>query len=206
MLKQLWQWFKRLFRRVFRTAHPSVNVQAPVKPQKQWTDAEYESLFLELLEGVNEGWSRGKVKGFLAARNVVEATLLQWLQGFGERLLASDVPNDELAARMVRLAELDVGEVGKVARDIGLELAGRNGREDREEEYPKINLSKLFTTLQQDLSSFRRFKEAIACFDEALEIKSDEYKAWLFRGLTVEELTSRNKLLDFSSPIACSRS
>ncbi|WP_238360993.1 hypothetical protein [Iningainema tapete] len=84
-----------------------------VKQEKQPTDAEYESLFLELLAGVNEGWSRGRVRGFLAAKNITEAALVEWLR-HGERLLASPTPNDELAARMVQLGELDIGEVGEV--------------------------------------------------------------------------------------------
>jgi len=78
MLKQLWQWLKRLFRRFFRTTKLSDTETAPVKLLKQLTDVEYENLFLELLEGVNKGWSRGIIKGFLAGRNVLS---LAWYSG-----------------------------------------------------------------------------------------------------------------------------
>jgi hypothetical protein len=66
MIKRLWQWFKRILRRFFGQKQV-VASQKPVRPEpvrKLLTDVKYESLFLQLLAGVNdEGWSRGRVRG-----------------------------------------------------------------------------------------------------------------------------------------------
>ncbi len=55
----------------------------------------------------------------------------EWLQRFGERLLASPKPNDELAQRMVRFAPLtqslpSLKSLGALANNIGTELLSRD--------------------------------------------------------------------------------
>jgi hypothetical protein len=152
MLKRLWQWLKRLLQRWFATpATESREENSVVEPRKLLTDTEYETLFLELLAGVNQAWSRGRVKGFLAAKCITEAELLAWLRRFGERLLASNAPNTELAAQMVQLGELDIGKVGDMAREIGMQFlrrgeeTNRRGAEDAEEEEGEASQS----TIQQ---------------------------------------------------------
>jgi hypothetical protein len=75
----------------------------------------------------------------LAANRIKEADLVEWLRGFGERLLASSAGNEELGRRLVLLGELSVGEVGDVGYEIGVRLLGRGetnrrGAEDAEEE------------------------------------------------------------------------
>ncbi|MDF5720316.1 MAG: hypothetical protein PUP91_07510 [Rhizonema sp. PD37] len=122
MLKRLWQWLKRVLQQWFgNPARESTGGNTVVK-SRVLTDTEYETLFLELLAGVNEGWTKGRVKGFLAAKYIREAELLAWLRRFGERLLASNGSNTELAGRMVQLGNLDIGEVGEVAHDTGMRL------------------------------------------------------------------------------------
>jgi hypothetical protein len=76
---------------------------------------------MQLLEGVHQGWSRGKIKGFLLAKSINEAEMVAWLQEFGRKLLESPQPNQELVQRMVRLGELDSGEISKVAYEIGIQ-------------------------------------------------------------------------------------
>lgn len=69
MLKRLWRWLKRYFQRLFRKRQtPPLEKQRRVEPPKQLTDAEYESLFLQLLGEINDGLSKRGVKGFLAAK------------------------------------------------------------------------------------------------------------------------------------------
>ncbi len=140
MLKRLWQWLKRVLQQWFgNPARESTGGNTVVKP-RILTDTEYKALFLELLTGVNENWTKGRVKGFLAAKDVREAELLAWLRRFGERLLASSALNTELAARMILLRKLDIGEVGYVAHEIGMQLLRREekinspGSEEVEEE------------------------------------------------------------------------
>jgi tetratricopeptide (TPR) repeat protein len=77
---------------------------------------------MELLEGVEQGWSRGDIKGFLIASNIKDAELANWLQEFGERLLVSPETNLELGRRMVRLGAANCGIIGEVAGNIGWQL------------------------------------------------------------------------------------
>jgi hypothetical protein len=71
MLNKIWQFFKRLIQRLFGTpTKPSPPGNTAIRPTL--TEAEYESKFMEILEGVNAGWSRGDVAGFLIAKRLKE--------------------------------------------------------------------------------------------------------------------------------------
>ncbi|MGJ5673867.1 MAG: hypothetical protein ACR9NN_09695 [Nostochopsis sp.] len=119
MLKRLWQYFKRLIQRLFHRRRVVPVVSEKPKPPQQPTDAEYESLFLQLLEEVNESWSRGNVRVFWDGDKISEAALVAWLRGFGYGLLASETRHDELAQRMVQLGALGVGELGALGVRLG---------------------------------------------------------------------------------------
>ena len=97
MLRRIWRSIKKFWRRVFIKKPISAPVE--VKPARRLTDAEYEALFFRLLAEVEQGLTRGRVKGLLAANGVNEAELIIWLRGFGERLLVADAPNQELGRR-----------------------------------------------------------------------------------------------------------
>ncbi|MHC5927506.1 tetratricopeptide repeat protein [Nostoc sp.] len=191
MLKRLWRWLKKSFQRLFDNKQtPPLREHRKVEPPKQLTDAEHESLFLQLLTEINDGLSRGGAKGFLAANRINEAHLVEWLRGFGERLLASATPNDELARRMVRLGELSIGEVSVVADDFGRRLGGgetnRRGAEDAEggeEEEAEIWFNQGY---EQYMAG--DFVGAIASYDRAIEIKPDNDSAWYNRGITLDNL------------------
>jgi hypothetical protein len=122
MLKRIWQWLKRLFQQILgkRTSpQPS-----PLEGREQdllVDDAACENLFMQLLDGVHQGWSRGQVKGFLLSKSLNEGALVAWLQEFGIKLLESPEPDQELLRRMVRLGELDCGEISKVSYNIGIQ-------------------------------------------------------------------------------------
>ncbi|MDZ7956912.1 MAG: tetratricopeptide repeat protein [Aulosira sp. DedQUE10] len=194
MLKRLWRWLKRLIQQLFgrkKIVSPPLAAQETGEIRKQLTHTEYESLFLQLLAGVNdEGWSRGRVKGFLDGNRINQANLVEWLRGFGERLLASTTENDELARRMVQLGELGVGDVSDVAYDIGKGLLRREeetnckGAEDAEEE-AAINITDdAEAWFNQGNEQFMSgdFAGAIASFDNALKFKPDNHEAWNNRG------------------------
>jgi CHAT domain-containing protein/Flp pilus assembly protein TadD len=177
-------------------------------------------LFLELLAGVNEGWSRGRVKGFLDAKNITQAGLVEWLRRFGERLLASSAPNDELAARMVQLGELGVGEVGEVAGEIGMRLLRRNqGEPINEDDGQNADLVTSAHQDGQDNSAYLaseylklaiqyyevgNYKQSVDCFDQVLTLNPDNHEAWNNRGVALdnlgrfeEALTSFDKAIEF---------
>ncbi|HEY9799622.1 MAG TPA: tetratricopeptide repeat protein [Leptolyngbyaceae cyanobacterium] len=202
MLKRLWQWLKKLLRRLLGSQQ--IPVSPPVRETRrvevpQLTDAEYESIFLRLLAGVNdEGWSRGRVKGFLDANCINEAALVRWLRGFGERLLASPTPNDELARRMVQLAVLNVGEVGDVAGEIGRRLqegGERNHRDAEDTEEREMGEAEAWFNQRNEQLMAGDFAGALASYDKALKIQPDYYQAWNNRGSALANLEQYEQAL-----------
>ncbi|MCZ0903126.1 hypothetical protein ON021_24830, partial [Microcoleus sp. HI-ES] len=147
MLDKILQFFKRLIQRLFGTptkpSPPSENTA--LRPTL--TDAEYESKFMEILEGVNAGWSRGDVAGFLIAKRLKDGELAAWLRRFGERLLEGEHDEtaatdavaslQELAQRLVLLGRIGSGELSEVARQIGREILTRFPLPEVEEEDTK---------------------------------------------------------------------
>ncbi|WP_373535993.1 CHAT domain-containing protein [Microcoleus sp.] len=120
MLRQIWQRILNLWRQIQR--HFRKPAPPPPKPTPIRSFGEYEQKFLQLLEGVAEGWSRGEIKGFLIGSQINDAEWENWLQEFGERLLVSPETNLELGGRMVRLGEMNCGRISEVARNIGRQL------------------------------------------------------------------------------------
>jgi len=125
MLGQICQRILNLWRQIqrrFRKRAPP-----PPKPTPIRSFGEYEQKFLQLLEGVEQGWSRGDIKGFLIACKIKDAEWENWLQEFGDRLLVSPETNLELGGRMVRLGEMNCGKISEVAGNIGKQLlAGKS--------------------------------------------------------------------------------
>jgi hypothetical protein len=118
MFQRIWQQLLYLWRRI-----KQVFIKSPLPPPPPKTPppsfGECEQKFMELLEGVANGWSRGKIKGFLIATNIKIADWENWLQEFRERLLASPTPNVELGSRLVLLGDasgnvLNTGKVSKM--------------------------------------------------------------------------------------------
>jgi CHAT domain-containing protein/Tfp pilus assembly protein PilF len=120
MLGQIWQRILNLWRQIQR--HFRKPAPPPPKPTPIRTFGEYEQKFLQLLEGVEQGWSRGDIKGFLIACKIKDAEWENWLQEFGESLLTSPETNLELGGRMVRLGEMNCGTLSEVAGNIGRQL------------------------------------------------------------------------------------
>ena len=138
MLGQIWQrilnlW--RLLQRHFRKGSPP-----PPKPTPIRSFGEYEQKFMQLLEGVEQGWSPGEIKGFLIGCKIKDAEWENWLQEFGERLLVSPETNLELGRRMVRLGEMNCGKISEVAGNIGRQLlAGESLNQNSADDSPVPN-------------------------------------------------------------------
>lgn len=102
---------------------------------------------MEILEGVNAGWSRGDVAGFLIAKRLKDRELAVWLGRFGQRLLEGEHDEtaatdavaslQELAQRLVLLGRIGSGELSEVARQIGREILTRFPLPEVEEEDAK---------------------------------------------------------------------
>ncbi|MEG4318232.1 MULTISPECIES: hypothetical protein [unclassified Microcoleus] len=137
MLNKIWQFLKQLIQRLLGTTPPP---PPPAAPRPTLTDAEYESKFMEILEGVNADWSRGDVTGFLIAKRLKDGELAAWLRRFGNGLFEGEnwqgghggtAPTDavaslqELARRMGLLGRIGSGELSQVAGNIGREILTR---------------------------------------------------------------------------------
>ncbi|MEG5055823.1 MULTISPECIES: CHAT domain-containing tetratricopeptide repeat protein [unclassified Microcoleus] len=120
MFRQIWQRILNLWQQIqrrFRKPVPPAPKPTPIR-----TFGEYEQKFLQLLEGVEQGWSRGDIKGFLIGCKIKDAEWENWLQEFGDRLLVSPETHLELGGRMVRLGEMNCGKISEVAGKTGRQL------------------------------------------------------------------------------------
>ncbi len=165
MLKRLIQWIENFFQRLFGKRQKSSQIEGNIQsqPPPPLNDTDLEFLFTELLEGVNQ--ARGQAWALKWLHNlehrVSQERWLQWLEGFGDRLMASSTPNNELASRMVELGELEVGDVGDYAHDIGMDLLTRNQKEPIfEYEGPDATPSP-FSTDSPDISNFELGGESV---------------------------------------------
>ncbi|WP_225977509.1 hypothetical protein [Nostoc sp. CENA543] len=180
MLRRLIEWIKGFFQGLFgkKSTAAKVNREISTEPAPPLTDTDLEFLFTELLEGVHQ--ARGETWALRWLQNIEHRITterwIQWLKQFGEKLLAASSPNNELASRLVQLGELNIGEIGDVAYDIGMQILTRNQGEpiweydgpdadstnipqtpdsSTPEEFPEgefqtVTLDELFVMLQQD--------------------------------------------------------
>ncbi|MCC3502407.1 MAG: CHAT domain-containing protein [Microcoleus sp. PH2017_19_SFW_U_A] len=153
---------------------------------------------MELLEGVNQGWGRGDVAGFLIAKRIKNGDLAAWLRRFGVRLLegaqGSTASTDavvslqELARRLELLSGVAGGELGEVAGNVGREilvefpLVSDEGEEDVDGEAEKWKKRGTEQFMKGD------FEGALNSCDKALEFKPDFHVGWYNRGCVLGKL------------------
>ncbi|HBK21181.1 MAG TPA: hypothetical protein DDZ60_01280, partial [Planktothrix sp. UBA10369] len=171
MLQRIIRFFKQLLQRLLNRQPPPPPPSNPVRPTR--SDTEYEGLFLQLLEVVHQGASRGEVKGWLMGNKLKQGELVAWLEGFGQRIADNPTPQEELAKRMVLLGNLEIGELGIVA--------GRIGREILEEISPKSDSNSWFDQGCQQLDK-GNFEDALFSFEKVIELEPDNHEAWKKRG------------------------
>ncbi|NJR17663.1 MAG: hypothetical protein HC785_19385 [Calothrix sp. CSU_2_0] len=125
MLKKI---FQQLFGKKQERSPRQVARQTMMRSLPELTNADLDYLFSQLLEGVAQMRGQQWAIKFLQRmeNRISEERWLVWLQNYGDRLLASPVPNDDLAFRLVQYGELEVGNVGDLAYEIGMQLLARN--------------------------------------------------------------------------------
>lgn len=217
MLKQIWRQLVRLFQRLFNIGTPpqpstepdeEVNLTSPLTKVKTrcLSDAEYEQLFMQLLDGVHQGWSRGKIQGFLIAKNLTQADLVVWLQRFGERLRESSQPNEELAQRMVLLSQVGCGELSEVAGEIGRDLLSQVAKTAATKPLENDDIDEAEEWFNQGNELLKKgdFIGAVTSYDQALQLEPDFHEAWYNRGVALvnlgqfeQAITSWDKALQF---------
>ncbi|MEG4420008.1 tetratricopeptide repeat protein [Microcoleus sp. LAD1_D5] len=214
MFRQIWQRILNLWRQIQR--HFRKPAPPPPKPTPIRTFGEYEQKFLQLLEGVEQGWSRGDIKGFLISSKINDAEWENWLQEFGERLLVSPETNLELGGRMVRLGEMNCGKISEVAGNIGREVLAGESLNRKDEEGRSViseNTDDSSAANQGDSTSQSEcrgkkvsqeveelYKQGVAryelgylesaldCYDKVIEIKPDFHEAWINRSFVLDRL------------------
>ena len=231
MFGKIWRFLKQLIQRVFRTfsqdfnppwpplgkggEQEETNLASPLSKgglrgvPPTLTDAEYEAKLMELLEGVNQGWGRGDVAGFLLAKRIKDGDLAAWLRRFGDRLLAGGhggtAPRDavvslqELARRLELLGRVAIGELGECAGNVGREILvefpvssvreDEGGNEvDREaEEWKKRG---------DEQSNLGDFEGAIDSYNQAIALKPDFHQAFSNRGISKYFLKQFEEAID----------
>ncbi|MFB2895943.1 hypothetical protein ACE1CI_23785 [Aerosakkonemataceae cyanobacterium BLCC-F50] len=133
MIGRIWQKIVQFFQRLFgrsdskRSKSSITAIKKQIQPPKPLENADYEFLFMQLLEGIAHGWQQARVEKFFAQLDdrTTQTQWVQWIRSFGERLLALRAPNQELALRMLALGEMGCGEISETASEIGLELLQR---------------------------------------------------------------------------------
>lgn len=132
MLKRLVQWLNKFWKRAFGTkrtrSQNRIKRQNVVHQAPELTNADLEVLYNQLLEGVYQARGQEWAQKYLQRmeNRISVDRWLDWLLSFGEKLLASPAPNNQLATRMVQLGELGVGIIGDLSYDIGIRLLTRN--------------------------------------------------------------------------------
>jgi tetratricopeptide (TPR) repeat protein len=205
MLDKIWRFLKQLIQRLLGTTLPIFTGNQPtplqLQPRLTLTDAEFEAKFMELLEGVNGGWGRGEVAGFLLAKQIKDGELVAWLRRFGARLLEGGyggtaptnavVSPQELARRLELLSRIVGGELPEAAGNVGREILVEFplpllGEDEGEEDVDREAKEWYDRGKEQYIKG--DFEGAIASFDKALEIKPDYHEAWLYRGNALRNL------------------
>lgn len=215
MFHQIWQFLKQLSSRVLSllsslTKKGKSGEIPPQKPQVSvpLSDTEYEAIFLQLLEQVNQGFSRGKIKAFFIIKNLKESDLVPWLRRFGERLFATDELSEshqELGQRLLLLGDLGLGELSQIAATFGKDILAKfpskinpiieaifigNGLGNEEEMNPREpekteENAENWLELELNKDNCPGF---LAYFDNAIKFKPDDYDALFKRGLMLEIL------------------
>lgn len=184
MFRWLLQWLNRFLQYPFGSLGISDsrasqgNLVADQPPEL--TNADLESLFNELLEGVHQARGQQWALKYLQRMEprITVDRWIDWLLVFGDKLLASPAPNLQLAKRMVKLGELSIGEISNLSYDIGMQLLRRNLNEEYESTQESQELAISIPT-QEELDTpgqelLRQFGEQIWQYQEMETVSSPQ--------------------------------
>jgi tetratricopeptide (TPR) repeat protein len=137
----------------------------------------YEDLIRELFDGVVHGWGYDGVKDWLMGKGVKELELAQWLREHG-----ADDFVDEFVGELACLAYWGEGDLAKVAEEL---MKGWKPHEPQEkEEWEKLfSMGNFFSS-----RLIGSYEEAIASYEQAIQLNPNSYQIWSNRGLALKEL------------------
>ncbi len=119
MLGRFMQWLTERIRGLFVSSQPPSNLL--VRSTPPLTDAECETFFFQLLDGVATGWGSGDIQRFFAALadRADETRWISWLKHLDVRLETGEVLPMPIAQQFVRFGEVASGMIAQRALDIG---------------------------------------------------------------------------------------
>jgi len=163
---------------------------------------------MQVMNGLAAGWTKAQVLQHLG-EGVHDRRFADWLRRFGyTHLLKSPEFNRELAEHMVQLGEMDCGELSSLSQAVGRELLQKKKTsafsEHNNYALPKtvehsavVPQSTVTTETNTPASLLNKGvalynlgypDAAIVCFDQALAIQSDYYKALSNKGVALASL------------------
>ncbi|MDJ1168244.1 tetratricopeptide repeat protein [Roseofilum sp. BLCC_M154] len=146
-MRQLWQWFKSFLGQIFNPGDKILTGSTPQGSSSQsnphqtlseavpvpLSDADYEFLFSQLMEGVNQGWQVERVALFFEklGDRTNSDQWLEWLRAYRARLLGTRSPQTQHANQMMKVGEMMRSlpkwrSVGEATYEIGLQLRLRS--------------------------------------------------------------------------------
>ncbi|MDJ0536648.1 MAG: tetratricopeptide repeat protein, partial [Xenococcaceae cyanobacterium MO_207.B15] len=146
---------------------------APPPKPTEFSDLEYEDLFMELLAEVAQGSSWGELQGYLTAKKLDQQRLASWLRGFGEGWLEQPEAHQELARRLGLLGRVATGELAEVAKSLSARLSFIEKEENQDTNWNNLGIT---------LVDLGKLEEAVASYDQALKLQPDYPDAWNNRG------------------------
>jgi tetratricopeptide (TPR) repeat protein len=180
IIRKIWQTIKNFFLGLFCQKPP---VKSSLNNQHHDTD--YEAIFMKILDGVYQGWNKKKIKDLLEEKQINELQLNQWIEKFGERLISSPTLHQELAERMVQLNEVYLGEMGKIAANIGRQLLTQKPEE-----------TTIYLQIANEKFNEENWQEAIKDYDKILTLKPEHQQALLNKGICLDELGEKQTALE----------
>lgn len=191
MLGKIGRGLKNLFSQpVGKTATPTS--QAPINPL---SDAGYEALFLQLLEGVEKGWEKSQLLEKLGNRQD-DRFFKSWLQRFGRQQVESPLLQPERARQMIKLGEMGCGELGEIAAKWGQQLQQKETRPLTQAEFEAI-FQQILTgvSLGWDAPQIEQFFQQLG-----EQGKPELWVNWL-REYQKQQLTSSSPNYEWASPL-----
>ncbi|MDJ1177734.1 tetratricopeptide repeat protein [Roseofilum sp. BLCC_M91] len=193
MWKRFWrsliQWIQGLWGKLFGHQGESVSLKNKEEERQPPLDrAGYEFVFMQLLEGVSRGWQGPQVQEYLSrlSDRTTPEGWLNWLTEFGDRLLENPLPNHQLASRMLKLGEIELGMIGQKSTQVGRSLLQKT--------FTPETLQPMTTEAQElfyqgnALYEKKQYNQALSLWDQALAVKPDFYQVWTNRGVALNQL------------------
>ncbi len=174
--------------------NPSSPSPSPSPKPAEFSNLEYENLFMELLDKVEKGNSWGELQDFLIVKKLDKQRLASWLRSFGEGWLEQPETHQELARRLGLLGRVATGELAEVAKSLSEKLSCVGEEENQninqssnhpiraEPESNEQGIELLLNQINQQLQS-QDYEGALDSSVTATQRYSHDFIGWVYLGV-----------------------